>query len=80
MVLGDIINHFDEEHDIWIDMINMGNKIVYSEFISEKESSRRLDMKVSDIYKELYNKEPQFPIYLTLTSTEMDIPVCSIVQ
>ena len=56
--LQEIFDFFEKNYNINITMVNHGQKMLFSGFMSPLKAETRKEMKISQIYKEVYNQEP----------------------
>jgi ubiquitin-activating enzyme E1 len=59
VILQEILDFFEKNYNINITMVNHGQKMLFSGFMSMAKAEARKNMKISQIYKEVYNQDPE---------------------
>jgi ubiquitin-activating enzyme E1 len=57
--LQEIFGFFEKNYNINITMVNHGQKMLFSGFMSMTKAQARKEMRISEIYKEVYNQDPE---------------------
>jgi ubiquitin-activating enzyme E1 len=89
--LKQIFSHFNENFNINLNMVLYGQKMIYSGFMNPLKAEERMDMKISDILKEINEKYKDYIAELSVVGEinnkdnpdqeneeEIELPICKI--